>query len=489
MSDRKTTSIRFLLSVLAVTLAPMLAFAGEQATEPADAPVTAPKKADLSPESIWKDFVIHVVEKGRADLLAVDHAGHEAPGEKTEETGADEEHAAESEEDHDHALEHGKDPIFPIVLRMSRELAVLRSLFPDADPLSIETADPAKDEERDRRVTGLLERLSADEDPYVRAYAELFRARQALESGRPREAVSILDELGKSRHFLGRKEAHRTAARAYREIGDDALAVLELRLFLINTAEEDFVDHRWASAQLKEIRESGKEGPLKESAEQAKSASILISARSAGAQTQDEQKRIEAILERAIKLLGEPSAKGDCCESASAGKACDSSCQERQGQVALGEQKRVEKILDGVIKILEGSCSACNGAATTQCSSCGKPGACTKCGSCASCGAGSGEGEGLARGSQRRDGRNGNGDPRGDRANEPAQDTKLRKGEQDRPDLRDPNYDSDELWGKINDREVARSLREVWGKIPVSYRRIVAQYYLDITELTPEDAK
>ena len=44
-----------------------------------------------------------------------------------------------------------------------------------------------------------------------------------------------------------------------------------------------------------------------------------------------------------------------------------------------------------------------------------------------------------------------------------------------------------EAWGRINDRDVARSLRKLWGKIPPSYRRLVASYYKDITDLVDDD--
>ena len=55
-------------------------------------------------------------------------------------------------------------------------------------------------------------------------------------------------------------------------------------------------------------------------------------------------------------------------------------------------------------------------------------------------------------------------------------------------ELRDPEgADPDDApWGRINDREVAKALREGWARIPPSYRRIVARYFRDITELDPE---
>ena len=47
--------------------------------------------------------------------------------------------------------------------------------------------------------------------------------------------------------------------------------------------------------------------------------------------------------------------------------------------------------------------------------------------------------------------------------------------------MREATASEKEAWGAINDREVQRSLKELWGKIPVSYRQLVAEYYKDIT--------
>jgi hypothetical protein len=45
------------------------------------------------------------------------------------------------------------------------------------------------------------------------------------------------------------------------------------------------------------------------------------------------------------------------------------------------------------------------------------------------------------------------------------------------------------MWGKINDREVRRSLQEVWGRMPTRYRKLVSQYYKDINDLSPPSKK
>lgn len=55
--------------------------------------------------------------------------------------------------------------------------------------------------------------------------------------------------------------------------------------------------------------------------------------------------------------------------------------------------------------------------------------------------------------------------------------------------LRKLTPDEKEMWGKINDREVRRSLQEVWGRMPTRYRKLVSQYYKDINDLSPPTKK
>ena len=55
--------------------------------------------------------------------------------------------------------------------------------------------------------------------------------------------------------------------------------------------------------------------------------------------------------------------------------------------------------------------------------------------------------------------------------------------------LRKLTPDEKEMWGKINDREVRRSLQEVWGRMPTRYRKLVSQYYKDINDLSPPSKK
>ena len=47
--------------------------------------------------------------------------------------------------------------------------------------------------------------------------------------------------------------------------------------------------------------------------------------------------------------------------------------------------------------------------------------------------------------------------------------------------LREASPEERDAWGRINDREVARSLRELWDKIPPSYRLSVTRYFADVS--------
>jgi hypothetical protein len=63
----------------------------------------------------------------------------------------------------------------------------------------------------------------------------------------------------------------------------------------------------------------------------------------------------------------------------------------------------------------------------------------------------------------------------------------LREGDAADSKLRDATPEELAAWGKINDRDVARSLRELWDKIPLAYRAMVTQYFADITAGEPAE--
>jgi hypothetical protein len=77
----------------------------------------------------------------------------------------------------------------------------------------------------------------------------------------------------------------------------------------------------------------------------------------------------------------------------------------------------------------------------------------------------------------------GGGNAAGAKSDGPAKDSKLNKGEGYDIALKDATPEEKEAWGRINNREVARSLRELWDKIPSAYRLQVIQYFRDLSDV------
>jgi len=68
-----------------------------------------------------------------------------------------------------------------------------------------------------------------------------------------------------------------------------------------------------------------------------------------------------------------------------------------------------------------------------------------------------------------------------------AEQTRLDQDEPADTALRDATQEEKDAWGRINDRDVAKSLKEAWDKIPQAYRLMVTQYFRDLSD--PEPAK
>lgn len=408
-----------------------------------------------SPEKVWENFSTHWKAAGRGELETPD-------------------------------FEAG-DPIFPVLLKESADLIKLQALLEESQPSP----------ERAAKVEEILKKLGEEKDPYVREYGKLFSARHALESGEKEKinaAMAELKALVRSPHFLGQTDAHRQLAASHRKLGEETLAILELRLYLNNLPESSFADRRWAREQLKEIRKNHK-GPLHDCADRAEAVAKALSEDAAAKTAPASQREVEGILEKAIDLLENgksekaaaepaecPTCKKTPCESpcpkcgscmksgqctaekcSGAGKGRAGASGQAGGSKHSGQeqkstnsgQRQLEEILEATIYVLED-------AARRASAKSGKE-------------KGSGKGKG---------------DPDGTKpSDQAAQDTKLAKGEAPELNLKDPKGKDAEAWGQINDREVARSLRELWGKIPVSYRSLVIQYFKDITDLEPAPPK
>jgi hypothetical protein len=379
--------------------------AGGESARPARSGLSEPTPAD-----IWAGFVEHLKAAGREDLLPAGPDGAVlTPDFKS------------------------GDPLLGVLFRLSPELINLHALFDEEG--GVAAADRAE------RARKLIDKVRGHDDPYVREYGEYFAARLALESGEAEEGARGLEKLLQSSRFLPRGEVHRQLALAYRRLGEETLAILELQFYLAGLSREESAHRFWAEEQLKEIRQAHK-GPLHDCAERARGISSLISLKQVGEPTQDKQRRVEEILDKVAKLLEDAAKRCPSCEQMTAQKTqCQSSC-EKCGACAQGQKQ----------------CSACSGLA-----------------------------QGQGRGRRPGDGQGEQGRPESARPNgDPAEESRFPQGEAAQANLRDPSASEKEAWGAINDREVARSLRELWGKIPASYRALVADYFRDITDLTPE---
>ncbi len=447
---------------------------------------------DLSPRKIWQAFVKHVETLGKKDQLPKAEGSNEvAP------------------------LDLGKgDPIPKILMKISPEFIRLDAQFQkDDNPFAKEPEDPEKaKKDRMTKIRKESGALLKSNDPYLKAYATLYSARADIEEGKYKDAQKKLESLNESRYFLSGPETHRYLAEIFRAQKEDTLAILELQLYLVELGDDQVDEKRWVSEQLKEIRDSGHKGPLKDTLNKAEEASRLIkelkveseNVDSEDDQTAEEaaekQREVEDILHKTLSLLlGESNSspqQAQASQSQSQSQSSSSSQQQqqsqsqrnRQGQRREGQQQarqgnrqgqqqgqpkagqgqqrqgqgqgkqgrgksRLEQVLEKTIQVLEKNGQKKNGKGKGQ-----KPGQ-----------------------------KPGEGDPQqSQQPNEPAKDTKIKDDPYAGKINRRKGADDNEAWGKINNREVARSLRELWGKIPIPYRGMVSQYFKDITDLAPE---
>ncbi len=374
---------------------------------------------ETSPEETWERFVAYLDSNGHEDVAASLKKDGKA-----------------SLPD----LSRG-DPIRGVLFRLSKDLINLDALFTGEE-------SPGDAAARSSRIESLVERLKDQPNPYLRDYALYYEARHLLrndgndtdvEVGQEkalREAAIALGEIAESPRFLGRQESRRHLAEVYRRLGEDTLAVLELRFYIVGLGPDDGTERAWAEDQLKEIREHH-EGPLHDCVDRVQSISLQIARDEVGEETQAEQRQVEAILEKVAKLLEDMAGRCPECNKKLGNKKPSCKTCEKQGK----------------------KCKACKAA--------------KGCKACAGSAPGSGPG-----------------DPTGNKPSDTAaQDTKIRSGDPGKANLRanDSNDSKPEPWGGgINDREVARSLREAWSRIPPSYRALVARYFKDITDLEPD---
>lgn len=379
--------------------------------------------AGCSAEAVWAGFLEHLHAISRSDLIPDDQLPVENPLD------------LEARGELQIALVR-TDPIKGVLFKMSPELLELDAMVQEAgaSPYSPETLAKVKD---------LSRKLIDKEDVYLKAYGVLHLGRAQTESGEAAQAVPALEGLVKSCFFLPRREARKALAGAYAALGDDTLATLELQYFLLDLPPQDETQTAWAEGELKRIRDAGKPGPLRHSEDTMREVSTLISGREVRDPAQKGQRRVEDILEKVAKLL---EAKGGACSS---GELCP--------QVFAPELQEMEGQMEGMVQV-EGQ----------------RPG--RKPGN--QPGNRPGQGQPRNKGQQKQKGKPKSNDPRG----EGAEDSELDQQEPADVALRDATPEEKEAWGKINDREVARTLKEVWDKIPQSYRLMVTQYFKELSD-------
>jgi len=321
------------------------------------------------------------------------------------------------------------DAIIGILFRMSSEIAAAHDML-DSEPQDVAGA-------RKR-----LAKLESNKDPYIGEYATLLRARCDLAEKKHPEAIRGFETVAGSSRNLATPAARRGLAECYRGQGEKTLEVLELRFLIASLPPDRTADRTWAESRLAEIRRDHP-GPM-----------------------QDSVKRMQELSTRLTALSPLTPPEGTNVNTS---------------EGAPVDQKKVEEILLKVAKILEDEAKRCSACSSTACKACKKCGACTATGLCpdgqcklVASGRGHGQGEGDPR-----DGKNAN----------PAKRSKAPDGD-GKEKLNDPSAKDKDAWGAVNDREVAKALQDLWGKIPPSYRQVVAQYFKDISGLeTPAPAE
>ncbi len=272
-----------------------------------------------------------------------------------------------------------------------------------------------------------LAKLEGNQDPYISDYLKLLTARCDLLEDHHAAAVRGFEAVLGSNRNLAAPAAHRGLAECYRGLEETTLEVLELRFLIADLPPEGSADRSWAEARLAEIRRDHP-GPL-----------------------QDSRKRMGALSERL--------AKADPPEGVSP------------------DQAKVEDILLKVAKLLEDEAKRCPLCSSKECKPCKKCGACTAAGQCQ--GACTGQGQASGKGP----GKGQKGDPAGKGQGKAAQRSQVSQADPGQKKLRESAAKDSDAWGSVNDREVAKALQDLWGKIPPSYRRTVSEYFKDISGL------
>ena len=292
---------------------------------------------------IWQDFLQHVESIGRADVIPPAYLEQlKAPAAADASEGVegdldveleldlggldDDDHADEAHEehdDHDHDHDHGalvnlrnSDPIKGILFRLSGDLL-------DVDALFEENAGTIPDD-KIREARARVEKLVGSDDPYLEDYGKLYQAHLDLQEEKFEDALAVLRSASLSTRLLPipAREVQHGLVQANRALGDDTMAILELQLLLATLPPEEIAERTWAKEQLEEIRKEH-DGPLKVTGESMLSISELLAGEDIGATTQKEQRRVEEVFEKVVKIF-----EADRCPACGTPKCPD--CGQRQ---------------------------------------------------------------------------------------------------------------------------------------------------------------
>ena len=375
-----------------------------------------------TPAGVWKKFVEHQIEQGREDLL-LDHLDDSLGELEDDRVGGLAAGFLGAEAFPMPDLARG-DPILGILFRQSGELINLHAQFDEA----------GQSQARDEKIGALVEKLRSGGDPFLKAYADFYAARHAMEKDDTDNAVTVMERLVKSEHFLPRHKVRKSLASLYRTRGETTLAILELQFYLKDLSEEQTTERTWARDQLKEIREDH-DGPLHDVAGRARGISETMAKPKLDQEVQSEQHEVEDILAKIVLLMEEETRRQ--IEEMLEQMQQQQQQQQRQQQQQQRQQQQQQQQQQ----------------------------------------------QEQQQANQQRD---------GDR-NKPRDETegnsKLRQGEAAEVNLRKLTPNEKEMWGRINDREVRKSLQEVWGRMPTRYRKLVSQYYKDINDLSSPSKK
>ncbi|MEC9352643.1 MAG: hypothetical protein VYD81_04945, partial [Planctomycetota bacterium] len=245
-----------------------------------------------TPAGVWKKFVEHQIEQGREELL-LDHLDDSLGELEDDRVGGLAAGFLGAEAFPMPDLARG-DPILGILFRQSGELINLHAQFDEA----------GQSQARDEKIRSLVEKLRSGGDPFLKAYADFYAARHAMEKDDTDNAVTVMERLVKSEHFLPRHKVRKSLASLYRTRGETTLAILELQFYLKDLSEEQTTERTWARDQLKEIREDH-DGPLHDVAGRARGISETMAKPKLDKEVQSEQHEVEDILAKIVLLMEE----------------------------------------------------------------------------------------------------------------------------------------------------------------------------------------